>query len=76
MPEVLARKEDRPSVGVRDARSTLGELVSRAGFGGQRIRIARNGKDVAAIIGLDDLERLEALDAPTNQAEPASVSAA
>lgn len=36
----------------------FGDFLGRAGFGGERIVITRNGKPIAALIGLPDFERL------------------
>lgn len=68
MPDESDRKDedanDTPEgVGIIRARAVLGELVNRAGFGNERIPITRNGKQVAALVGMRDLERLRALDA-------------
>lgn len=69
MPAETERKPDtdegdtREGVGIIRAREILGDLVNRAGFGDERIQILRNGKPLAAIVGLRDLERLRALDA-------------
>ena len=49
-------------IGINRAREILGDLVNRAGFGGERIPILRNGKPVAALVGIRDLERLCASD--------------
>jgi prevent-host-death family protein len=49
-------------VSVERARTMLGELVLRAGYGNERILLTRRGKRAAALIGLRDLERLRALD--------------
>ena len=40
-------------------RSTLGELVSRARFGHERVVITEHGTPVAAIISMDELEELQ-----------------
>lgn len=69
MPVETERKlgsdeSDTPEgVGIIRAREILGDLVNRAGFGGERIPILRNGKPLAAIVSLGDLERLRGLDA-------------
>lgn len=69
MPADIERKQsedetDSPEgVGIIRAREILGDLVNRAGFGGERIPILRNGRQLAAIVGVKDLERLRALDA-------------
>ena len=45
-------------VPIADAKASLSELVSRA-RGGERFRILRRGKPVAALVGLEDLDRAE-----------------
>lgn len=44
-----------------DVRRVFGDFLNRAGFGNERIVIVRHGKKVAALVGLSDLERLEAI---------------
>lgn len=51
------------SVPVVDIQRRISELMSRAAFGGDRIVLTRNGKEMAAIVGMKDLERLRAQDA-------------
>jgi prevent-host-death family protein len=46
-----------------DVRRTLGDFLSRAGFGNERIVIVRHGKQIAALVGMKDVERLRALEA-------------
>ena len=41
------------------ASSRLGELVSRARFGRERLTITEHGRPVAVIISVDDLEELQ-----------------
>lgn len=57
------RKEEPRVYSTDEARDNLGPLVLRAGFGGERIRISYHGELRAALVGIRDLERLEALDA-------------
>ena len=45
---------------VTKARKTLSEVVSHVAFGGERVVLSRNGKDVAAIVSMDALKLLEA----------------
>lgn len=47
---------------VSEARNNFPELLNRVGFGKERILIERHGKPIAAIISLEDLKRLEALE--------------
>ncbi len=44
------------------ARQDLSDILNRAAYQGERIVLNRNGKDVAAIVSLDDLRKLEALE--------------
>ncbi len=37
----------------------LGALLSRVGFGNERIAITRHGKRIAALVSAQDLERLD-----------------
>ena len=54
---------------VSDARNNLPELLNRVGFGQERILIERHGKPIAAIVSLEDLKRLEALEDAVDSAE-------
>jgi prevent-host-death family protein len=47
---------------VSDARKNFPDLVNRVGYKKERILIERHGKPVAAIVSLEDLERLEAME--------------
>lgn len=75
MAEQLESKADESDtadgIGIIRARETLGDLVNRAGFGNERIPITRHGKQVAAIVGMKDLERLRKLDAAASSADAA-----
>jgi len=44
-----------------DARNTFSELISSVKYGRRRVCITSNGKDMAAMIPLQDLKVLEAL---------------
>jgi prevent-host-death family protein len=50
------------SVSATEARANLQDLINRVEYGRERIVIERHGKAVVAIIGLEDLKRLEALE--------------
>jgi prevent-host-death family protein len=43
-------------------RAGLAEVVNRANFAGERTVIRRHGKDVAAVVSVEDLKTLEALE--------------
>ena len=43
-------------------RKRLAEVIDRAAYGKERVILARRGKAVAAIVSLEDVELLEALE--------------
>jgi prevent-host-death family protein len=49
-------------VNATDARNRFLDLLNRAGYGKERIKIERHGKPVAVLISCEDFERLEALE--------------
>jgi len=44
------------------AREQLAEVLNRVAYGGERVVLERRGKGVAAVIPVEDLELLEALE--------------
>lgn len=42
-----------------EAKAHLSALMARAGYGGERFLIERRGRPLAALVGVEDLERLE-----------------
>ena len=51
-----------PRIPASEARLQFAEVVNKVAFGGERIVLHRHGKDVAAIVPVDDLRLLEALE--------------
>ncbi|HLO88417.1 MAG TPA: type II toxin-antitoxin system Phd/YefM family antitoxin [Nostocaceae cyanobacterium] len=49
-------------ISATEARANFPELINRAEYGGERIIIQRHGKAAVAIIGIDDLKLLEAVE--------------
>jgi prevent-host-death family protein len=49
-------------VSVTEARDDLAELVNRAAYGRERVRLTRRGKPIAALVSAEDLELLELLE--------------
>ena len=45
-----------------EARNEFSEILNRAAFGKERIVLTRRGKDLAAIVPIEDLELLERLE--------------
>lgn len=63
-PTELARKgKEESEVASAVAVASFADLLDRAALAGQRFIITNYGKPRAALVGIDDLERLRALDA-------------
>ena len=56
-----------------DARKQLSELVNRAAFGKERVRLTRRGKTLAVIVPVEDAEMLEALEDAKDAADARKV---
>jgi prevent-host-death family protein len=58
-----------------EARQDFAELLNRVAYSGERIVLHRRGKNVAALVSLEDLELLKALeDRLDNQAAEAALA--
>lgn len=49
-------------IGVSDAREHLAEVVDRARYTRERVVLTKRGKEVGAIVSIEDLKLLEALE--------------
>jgi prevent-host-death family protein len=49
-------------VSATEARANFQDIINRVEYGKERILIERHGKPVVAVIGLEDLKRLEAIE--------------
>lgn len=49
------------SVKAEEARNKFSDLVNRAAYGHERIVVTRRGKDVAAVVPMEDLRLIEQL---------------
>jgi antitoxin Phd len=56
-------------IAVIDARKDLADILNRAAYGKERVVLTRRGKDVAAIVPIDDLNMLEAIEDHMDLAE-------
>lgn len=45
-----------------EARDEFAELVNKVAYGNERVRVARRGRDIAAIVPIADINLLEALE--------------
>jgi prevent-host-death family protein len=50
------------TLNITEMRDNLSEAISRVAYKGERILVRRSGKDVVAIISIDDLATLEAIE--------------
>ncbi len=50
------------SVNTTEARENLAEVLNRVAYAKDRVRITRRGKDVAAVVPIEDLEFLERIE--------------
>lgn len=57
------------SLPVTEARADLGGIVQRVSLLGERVCLSRNGKDVAAVVSMDDLDLLRKLEDRVDLAE-------
>jgi len=49
-------------ISVAEARGNFSEVLGRAAFGRERIIVERRGKPIAAVVPIEDLQRLEELE--------------
>jgi len=49
-------------IGVVEVRERLADALNRVAYGGERIVLERRGKGVAALVSMDDLAALEAVE--------------
>lgn len=56
-------------LGVREVKQALSKYLNRVAYGHERIIIHSRGKPKAALISIEDLRRLEAVDAQTGVIE-------
>jgi prevent-host-death family protein len=50
------------NISVSDAREGFADLVNRVAYGRERVRVVRRGREVAAIVPMEDIELLEAIE--------------
>ena len=49
-------------ISTADARNNFGDLMNRAAYGKERLILTRRGKNIAALVPVEDLETLEAIE--------------
>lgn len=55
------------SFSTADVKARLSEMISKVVYSRERLVILRRGKPVAALVSIEDLKRLEALDTATER---------
>jgi len=50
------------SLNTTEAREKLAEIINRVNYAKERVRITRRGKQVAAVVPIEDLELLERME--------------
>lgn len=50
------------TIGAKELRNHVSEYLSKVAFGRERIVVTRNGKAVAAMVPVEDLELIEAIE--------------
>ncbi len=53
---------DVKTINSANARKSFSDLLNESGFGGKRIVVTRKGKAVAAVVPIQDLEAIQALE--------------
>ena len=64
------------SLTTRDLREHLADVVGRVSYGAERVGVTRHGRLAAVVIGVDDAELLERLEAERDAVEFAAAKAA
>ena len=49
------------ALSVKEARDQFAELLNRAAYGGELVRITRHGKVIAGVVSKEDLQLIEAV---------------
>lgn len=60
---------DKSAVTAATARDNLSELINRAAYGKERVVLTRRGKALAALVPVEDMKLLEALEDQKDAAE-------
>lgn len=58
MPQQMVQDPSVTEVGLAEARMELSTIVNRTAFGGEKFVVTSHGKPRAALIPIEDLERL------------------
>jgi len=53
---------DMGQINTVDARAQFSEIINRAAFGKERVILTRRGKEIVAVVPIEDVKLLEALE--------------
>lgn len=62
MEEQMAITHPDDTMTAAETRDNFADVLNRVSFGQERILVTRHGKELAAVISVDDLEQLEVLE--------------
>jgi prevent-host-death family protein len=62
MMYIRYRRHAMDSMNTTDARENLAEVLNRVAYAKDRVRITRRGKEVAAVVPIEDLELIERIE--------------
>lgn len=54
-------------IGIAEFRSNMADPINRAAYGRERVILTRDGKPTVALVGMEDLRKLESLDGRADQ---------
>ncbi len=49
-------------IGIADLRNQLSDVLNRVAYSGERVTLERHGKEIAAVVSMEDLALLEAIE--------------
>jgi prevent-host-death family protein len=55
-------RRKRMNIGIAEIRNSMADVLNRVAYQGERVVLERRGKGVAAIVSMEDLELLQALE--------------
>jgi prevent-host-death family protein len=62
MTDSLIDRMEPTAMSITDLRDFIAEATNRVRYGKERIVLTRHGRDVAALVPIEDLRKLEAID--------------
>jgi prevent-host-death family protein len=62
----IVNKAKKTSVSATAARQSFSESLNRAAYGGERVIIRRHGKEIAAVVPIEDLRLIEQMEDATD----------